>query len=656
MNQAHEVHPLIALVEAVEAADKAARIRVAGAHALTGDRLDAVAIWWREDPAAVDVLLDRIGEAISKTFAERLAGHIRARAKEQTAKRGPRLVTPEDSAPEPAPPGLESYDIPPGYLVTAGGVWSLKDTPEGPVPARLTWGPVVVSRTLTDADTEAVHVEVSWLSDGHWTRRVVPRSTIADPRALVSLADAGAPVQAPTARGTCGWLAAWEAVNRDALPRAWVASRMGWHRGAFLAGVDVVGESTWPLVFGADPGGAQLAAAYRQRGTWDGWREAVEEVRGYPLVMLALYASLAAPLVGLLDLDGFIVDFSAKTSRGKTTALIAAASAWGDPKPGELVRTWAATRASIEALAAVSCHLPVILDESTHLAKLRDNPAEDTIYMLANGQSKGRATLTGMRAARWWRTVTISSGETRLTDYATQEGTRARVLCLTGAPLGKRGAERSERLVSLLSSHHGHAGRKWVALLQREGVATVRARYDSILADMSDPANLPNHLARRLAKHAAALATVASYLHGEMGLAMPDPDPLAELWRQVCADSPEQDAAAAAMRTVWTETLSRASSFYGFEGEGRLSPSGGWLGAWEGGDGWVALTWYRDRIEEALRRGGHEPNAMLRQWRERGWLVTHGDTVTAQARIGGQRVRAIVIRRNAIEEVNGGGK
>lgn len=651
MESAESTHPLVALVCAVEAAEKQGRARAAREHALIGDRLDAAAVWWLEDPGAVDVLLDRLGEAMSRGAAQTLASNIRRRAKElQAARRGPRLVTPEDTAGSTVA-GLESYTVPGGYLLADDGVFGLKDTPEGPVPVRLTWAPLVLSRTLTDADTEAVHVEVSWLTDGVWLRRVVPRSTIADPRRLVDLADAGAPVQAPTARGTCGWLAAWEATNRDALPRAWSASRMGWHHGAFLAGGEVVGDSRWPIVFGGDAGAAQLAGAYRQRGTWDGWREAVEEVRSYPLVMLALYASLAAPLVGMLDLDGFIVDFSAKTSRGKTTALIAAASAWGDPRPGELVRTWAATRASIEALAAVSCHLPVILDESTHLAKLRDNPAEDTIYMLANGQSKGRATLTGMRAARWWRTVTLSSGETRLTDYASQEGTRARVLCLSGAPLGRRGAERSERLVSLLSAHHGHAGRRWVALLQREGAAKVRARYDHLLTAMSDPSNLPNHLARRLAKHAAALATVASYLHGEMGLALPDPDPLAELWRQVCQDSPEQDAAASAMRSVWTETLSRAAAFYGFS-DGP-APSGGWLGSWEGGNDWIVLTWYRDRVEDVLRRAGHEPQAMLRQWKDRGWLLTHGDTVTAQARIGGQRVRAIVIRRAAVDEVTG---
>ena len=209
--------------------------------------------------------------------------------------------------------------------------------------------------------------------------------------------------------------------------------------------------------------------------------------------------------------------------------------------------------------------------------------------------------------------------------------------------------------MSLLSAHHGHAGRRWVALLQREGAAKVRARYDSLLAAMSDPANLPNHLARRLAKHAAGLATVASYLHGELGLAMPDPDPIAELWRQITVDSPEQDAAAAALRSVWGETVSRSAAFYGRD-PGH-PPATGWLGAWQGGDDWTSVVWLTDRLHDVLRRAGHEPQAMLRQWRDRGWLHVQGETVTAPVRFGGgQRVRAVVIRREAIEEVNGGGK
>jgi hypothetical protein len=276
------------------------------------------------------------------------------------------------------------------------------------------------------------------------------------------------------------------------------------------------------------------------------------------------------------------------------------------------------------------------------------------IYMLANGQGKSRGTTTGLAETAAWRTVVMSTGESKLVDHATQEGARARVLSLSGAPLGSHGAERAERLVRALGANHGHAGRRLLEWLTETDRAAVRARYDALLDGYSDHKRLPNALARRLARYVSLLELVGEILHGPLGVEAPTKSPIEELWTQVCADAPASDRGAEALRTVWSHMVANPGSFKGRE-TGDRDPNGGWLGFWPEGEAWTKAAWFVPQIHKVLRAAGHVPESILRQWAGRNWLILHGKTThTAQVSVPGfGRPRCVVIKREAINEIDG---
>ena len=119
-------------------------------------------------------------------------------------------------------------------------------------------------------------------------------------------------------------------------------------------------------------------------------------------------------------IESGIVHLSGNSSRGKTTALRAAVSAWGPPS--EAKRSWRATTNGLEGIAAAHNSTLLTLDELHQVAAKEAGPAA---LMLANGEGKIRADQHGeSRRAKTWCTLVLSSGECSLADRITASGGR----------------------------------------------------------------------------------------------------------------------------------------------------------------------------------------------------------------------------------------
>jgi len=164
---------------------------------------------------------------------------------------------------------------------------------------------------------------------------------------------------------------------------------------------------------------SEIRAAVRRKGSLEEWRERVAKPSvGNTRIVLAIAAAFAAPLLGPLQLEGAGVHFRGSSSIGKTTALIVAGSVWGGPRDqGGLngyKQSWQATANAIEGLAQAHCDLPLCLDE---LSLVRGEDAARVGYQLASGIGRGRASTSGLPAARLeWRVFLISTGEISLAD------------------------------------------------------------------------------------------------------------------------------------------------------------------------------------------------------------------------------------------------
>lgn len=159
-------------------------------------------------------------------------------------------------------------------------------------------------------------------------------------------------------------------------------------------------------------------------GTVEEWQQHIGLLcRGNSRLVLAVSSSFAAPLLGLLGLDGGGISLFGASRAGKSTALLVASSVCGgtsDAGAKGYARSWRSTSNGLESVALASCDALLPLDE---IGQLDPREIGDVAYMLSNGQGKVRASRTGSaRAVARWRVLFLSTGEKTLSDVNSEAG------------------------------------------------------------------------------------------------------------------------------------------------------------------------------------------------------------------------------------------
>jgi hypothetical protein len=100
---------------------------------------------------------------------------------------------------------------------------------------------------------------------------------------------------------------------------------------------------------------------YQERGTLADCVAA--PITGHNLPVFAVSASFAAPLAGLVGVEGGGFNFFGLSSTGKTTIIQAAASVYGRGDEHGFVATWRNTANAMEGTAVLHTDVPMVLDE-----------------------------------------------------------------------------------------------------------------------------------------------------------------------------------------------------------------------------------------------------------------------------------------------------
>ena len=119
------------------------------------------------------------------------------------------------------------------------------------------------------------------------------------------------------------------------------------------------------LVLDCDPGMQTVASAYRQSGTMEGWLSAMRPHRERNRFRFILAAAFAAPLLKLTCQRNFLIYNWGGSRGGKTAALLAGMSAWGDPE--KLMISFDTTVVGLEHRAGLCCDLPIGIDEREYV-------------------------------------------------------------------------------------------------------------------------------------------------------------------------------------------------------------------------------------------------------------------------------------------------
>lgn len=539
--------------------------------------------------------------------------------------------------------------------------------------------PILITRQIGHVQTSDLLLEVAWRNaKGQWKTGIFEREVLMSSRKIVDTSREGMPVSSTNAPELVRWLQAYEHQNQLSLPRGFVTHSMGWQgtqddptKSGFLCGTQQIGGNGKAIELTGSDGDLLEAREIHHRGDADAWRDALGKIAHFEAVRVAIYASLSAPLVAVLDAPNAIIEWAGRTSTGKSTVLKIAQSCW---RSGETrLATWNSTMIGIENQAAAGSDLPLFIDDtSAAVDGGRSQSIGKVVYQLVSGRARGRgAAAGGNRVRASWRTVVLSTGETPIAELAKAEGAAARVLTFWSAPLGPNDpatAELATEALFDLSQHFGHAGPAVVRWLceHREHWEALRELARGVAKAVRDRFRTP--AASRLSEVVGLLDAAAYVAHEALELPWPkrsvldDPAIVAALTNAVELSSASADRAASAHEHVMSVAHSRPRSWlwYGTEpgGEGAPSdsqhrdPPGGWLGYRSRHDtkGPMRFAWHRHHLYKVLEEGGYSPEAVLRAWRDTGVLYKpNKGRFTRQVQPGGRdgpKIRLIVVKED----------
>ncbi|MEY4645630.1 MAG: hypothetical protein RLZZ596_2461 [Pseudomonadota bacterium] len=251
------------------------------------------------------------------------------------------------------------------------------------------------------------------------------------------------------------------------------ALQVGWCGDSFVLPDSVIGPKSESVIFQSGERGHE---EHTQAGTLEGWRDGIAtKAVGNPLLMLAVSASFAGPLLQRCNIEGGGFHVVGDSSTGKTTLIEAACATWGGTG---FKRSWRATANGMEGAAAMFNDCLLALDE---ISECDPKEVGAIVYALGNGRGKQRASRSGnAKGVMQWRCFVISSGERTIATTMQEGGHRAKAgqsMRLLDIPAAQTygawdalhdstsPAAFSDAIKRTAAKHHGHAGRAFLEKL-----------------------------------------------------------------------------------------------------------------------------------------------------------------------------------------------
>jgi len=208
---------------------------------------------------------------------------------------------------------------------------------------------------------------------------------------------------------------------------------------------------------------AQLFGAFTTQGTLDAWKEAMEFYNrpGMELHQFVIGLSFGSIFTDFTSINGALLHiFSPDSGIGKTTAMLAGASIWGNPT--KLVLKEADTAASKMNRAERYKNICLWMDEVTN------SPAKDLsdfVYQYTSGSQRNRMSGSANEErtrGEMWQQCGISTGNTSIMEKisvlkAMPKGEAMRILEIRAYPMLGLVKTDTDELSEKILSNYGHA-------------------------------------------------------------------------------------------------------------------------------------------------------------------------------------------------------
>ena len=318
--------------------------------------------------------------------------------------------------------------------------------------------------------------------------------------------------------------------------RALCVDKLGWHDKQYILPDRAIGSDGKQLIVYQSAN--SINSTLTQQGELAQWRdELCKPLAEQSRFVFSIACAFAGQLLELLEYDGGGFHLLGSSSMGKSLSLKLAASVWGNPD--RYVKTWRSTDNALEGTASEHNDSFLPLDE---ISECDPKIVGKTVYMLANGQGKGRSTTTGHnRIAKTWRIIFLSNGEESLQNFMAQAGQKTNAgievrVAHIDADAGKglktfdslvladTSEAQADKIKELSHAYYGSAGIAWLEHITSDKVATTANAgqlVSSFMSQYSDLTAQAHRVAKRFAIVSAAgeLATQAGITGWQVGQA-----------------------------------------------------------------------------------------------------------------------------------------
>ena len=371
--------------------------------------------------------------------------------------------------------------------------------------------PIMPVKRITDIDTNEEKLMIAYnRGGGKWKELVVGRGTLASAQKIIGLADKGIAVTSESAKELVKYIVDVESENYNELPVQNGTGHVGWlPDGQFAPYAD-------GIVYGGESQEFnRMYGDFKEHGLFAAWMGIAKAARSGKSVpaRIALAASFAAPLVPLLNGLPFFVHLWGTQGCGKTVGLMLAASVWGNPMVGRLIKTFGGTKVSLEQYASFCANVPIMFDE---LQVISDRKSfDDLIYMLCEGTSKGRgAKEGGLQLQRHWSSTIITTGEMPIVQSNSGGGAAVRTIEVNygGEPL----FEDARGVANALKANYGFVGKRFVeALKTPETIDRIKETQNKFYNELAGDIQDKQVLSASILLAADALATEVIFQDGK---------------------------------------------------------------------------------------------------------------------------------------------
>lgn len=493
---------------------------------------------------------------------------------------------------------------PEGWIYSEQGISIIEEKTQQPKCVCRT--PIILTKRLRN-DVGEEKVEVAFRRDGVWQSGIFPRGTIFQARNITALTEMGATVTSENAKQVVSFLSALEAANMDSLPVQEATSHCGWQTGnRFVPGLD------GGIVIDAGQSMLRTVSGYCKNGTYEAWLDAMRPRRENPIFRAYMAAAFAAPLLKPLSVRNFILYNWVDAASGKTAALKAALSVWGDPN--KLMISFDSTKAALERRASFFCDLPFGIDERQSIGG-NQQLLETLVYMLGNGVGRARASKeeVGLQEVVTWRTIAIMTGEEPLTQNSTRGGVFKRMVEIYGAPFESK--EDAADTHQTCDSNCGWAGPKYVERLV-ENIGDLQGDYERWLQQVNSFAGANK---REISGGVAVLALADYYAEkwlfgADEETARRKAEKMAREIIEVSTEAEIKDEGSRVWEFVQNWVVSNWKNFQSYEN----TPIYGWVA-----DDAVCII--PSVLREALENAKFSPRKAMKAFAEKGYLIRNKD-------------------------------